>query len=79
MFNILMINIKEFRNISVLFVPIIIKLWPLTTTGSFFTNYNLILLSYFIGLAFATENLDINNLTKFSQSKYQKKINQSKN
>lgn len=66
MFKILIVNKKEYSSILVLFTPIIIKLWPLTTTGSFFSNYNLILLSFFIGFVLSLENFDINKLTKFS-------------
>ena len=66
MVKILILNKKNFSMIIVLFIPIFIKLWPLTTTGSFFSNYNLITICFFIGFVLSLENVNLNKLINSS-------------
>ncbi len=49
---------NQYNSILLIIIPIILKLWPLTTTGSFFTNFNLITFSFFLGLALSIKNIN---------------------
>ena len=53
---------NEYRSILLILTPIILKLWPLTTTGSFFTNFNLITFSFCLGLALSISNFDFKKI-----------------
>tara|TARA_B100000989_G_scaffold298918_1_gene291062 strand:+ start:37900 stop:39135 length:1236 start_codon:yes stop_codon:yes gene_type:complete len=53
---------SEYRSILLILTPIILKLWPLTTTGSFFTNFNLITFSFCLGLALSMNNIDFKKI-----------------
>lgn len=53
----------EHFSILLIVIPTILKLWPLTTTGSFFTNFNLITFSFFIGLALSIKNVNFKKIT----------------
>ena len=53
---------NEHFTILLIVIPIILKLWPLTTTGSFFTNFNLITFSFFLGLALSIKNINFKKI-----------------
>ena len=54
---------EEYRSILLIITPIILKLWPLTTTGSFFSNFNLITLSFCLGLALSINNINFKKIS----------------
>ncbi len=52
----------EHYSVLLIVIPLILKLWPLTTTGSFFTNFNLITFSFFLGLALSIKNINFQKI-----------------